>query len=59
MTPEEFAVRVEAYTRRERRDWYRAAWMVCQLLAPYSKTRLTPEKMGITVTRPTPHTPED
>ena len=36
---------VQGYQRRQEHEWYRAAWMVCYLLAPWSKRSLTPEKL--------------
>lgn len=44
LTPKELAVLLETHQRREEREWYRAAWMVSHLLAPYSKKKLKPEE---------------
>lgn len=45
LTPEELGIHIEAHQRREEREWYRAAWIVSHSLAPWSKKKLTPEKL--------------
>lgn len=51
---------MEGHYRREDREWHRAAWMVCYLLAPWSKTRLTPEQLlGRALTRTRTRPTED
>ena len=45
MTPAELTAMLEGARTTEERRWYRTAWQVAYLLTPYSKKKLTPEKL--------------
>ena len=45
MTPREFERYVAGYRKRQEQEWYRVAWLACYILAPYSKRKVTPEKL--------------
>lgn len=45
LTPREFAGMAAGYRKRQEQEWYRVATLACYIGQPYSKKKLTPEKL--------------
>jgi hypothetical protein len=45
LTPEELERIVLGWQRRQEDEWERMAWLAAHMLAPWSKKKLTPDKL--------------